>query len=192
MKGLIGKKVGMSQVFDSSGRITPVTYVYCEPSVVLGFKTCDVDGYDSVVLGYSSLGDKSKKNKKYRVVKEFRGDSEGFSLGDSVLVDSFSVGDFVSVEGVSKGKGFQGRVRLHNARVARKTHGTKAIRHGSSGSICITARSQKGLKMAGRMGFNKVTLKGREVLIVDADRSILAIKGSVPGAINSIVFLNKS
>jgi large subunit ribosomal protein L3 len=192
MKGLIGRKVGMSQVFNDSGKVVPITYIYCEPSVVLGFKTVDNDGYDAVVFGYSNLGGKAKKNKKFRIMKEFRGDTSGFSVGDKVSVDSFLVGDFITLVGVSKGKGFQGRVRLHNANVARKTHGTKAIRHGSSGSICITARSQKGLKMAGRMGVNKITLKNKGVVIVDAERSLLAVKGSVPGSINSIVFLNKS
>ncbi|HID92183.1 TPA: 50S ribosomal protein L3 [Candidatus Peregrinibacteria bacterium] len=193
MKGIIGKKMGMAQVFDENGRVIPVTYLSCEPNIVFDIKTVERDGYSSVVLGASPLGKRATKTKKFRTMKEFSGDvSADTVIGASVDVSIFEEGENVSVVGVSKGKGFQGRVRRHNTRVARKTHGTKAVRHGSSGSMCITARSQPGLTMAGRMGNDQVTLRSVEIVRVDAERSIIAVKGPVPGAVNSIVFLKKS
>ncbi len=192
MNGIIGKKMGMAQVFDENGKVIPVTYLLCEPNTVFGIKTVEKDGYSSIVLGAGALGKKATKTKKFRVLKEFSGEiSEEVVVGAAVDVSIFEVGEKVSLVGVSKGKGFQGRVRRFNARVARKTHGTKAIRHGSSGSMCITARSQPGLKMPGRMGNKQVTLRSVEVVRVDVDRSIIAIKGPVPGSTNSIVFLKK-
>ncbi len=192
MNGIIGKKMGMAQAFDEKGRSIPVTYIKCEKNTVYGIKTEEVDGYSAVVLGAGGLGSRATKTKKFKTIKEFSGDVSGVEKGASVDVSIFEKGERVTLVGVSKGKGFQGRVRRHNANVARKTHGTKAIRHGSSGSMCITARSQKGLKMSGRMGNDQVTLRGREIVVVDAERSIVAVKGPVPGAINSVVFLKKS
>ena len=192
MNGIIGKKMGMAQVFDEKGHAIPVTYIRCDANTVYDIKTLEKDGYEAVVLGAWDLGSRATKTKKFKTVKEFRGDVSGIERGVSVDVSIFEKGEKISLVGISKGKGFQGRVRRHNANVARKTHGTKAIRHGSSGSMCITARSQKGLKMAGRMGNDQVTLRGRELVVVDADRSIVAVKGPVPGAINSVVFLKKS
>ena len=193
MKGIIGKKMGMAQVFDENGRVIPVTYLSCEPNTVFDIKTVDRDGYSSLVLGANPLGKKETKTKKFKTLKEFSGDvASDVVIGSVIDASIFEAGEFVSVVGVSKGKGFQGRVRRHNSRVARKTHGTKAVRHGSSGSMCITARSQPGLTMAGRMGNDKVTLRSVEIVRVDAERSIIAVKGPVPGAINSIVFLKKS
>lgn len=192
MNGIIGKKMGMAQVFNENGKVVPVTYLACEPNTVFDIKTEERDGYSSVVLGAGDLGKRATKTKKFRTLKEFSGDvSSDVVIGSSVDVSIFKEGEKVSLVGTSKGKGFQGRVRKHNANVARKSHGTKAIRHGSSGSMCITARSQKGLKMAGRMGNDQVTLRSVEVVRVDAERSIVAVKGPVPGAVNSIVFLKK-
>ena len=192
MIGIIGKKMGMAQAFDEKGRSIPVTYIRCDANSVYDIKTVDRDGYDAVVLGAGDLGSRATKTKKFRTVKEFQGDISSTEKGSSVDVSIFEKGEKVTLVGTSKGKGFQGRVRRHNHNVARKTHGTKAIRHGSSGSMCITARSQKGLKMSGRMGNDQVTLRDRELVVVDADRGVVAVKGPVPGAINSIVFLKKS
>jgi len=189
MNGIIGRNVGMGQVFGEDGRLIPVTYVACGKNVVVDVKTQERDGYESLVLGFEDLGSRATNTKKYRVLKEFRGDASGASILDEVLVSGFTEGDVVSLQGKSKGKGFQGRVRKHNASIARKTHGTKYIRHGSTGSICITARSQKGLKMAGRMGNDQVTLHNREVISVDVANGLIALQGPVPGAINSVVFL---
>lgn len=192
MIGIIGKKLGMTQMFDENNRSIPVTYIRCEANTVFDIKTMDRDGYESVVLGAWDLGSRATKTKKFKTVKEFKGDISGSEKGSTVDVSIFEKGEKVSLVGTSKGKGFQGRVRRHNANVARKSHGTKAIRHGSSGSMCITARSQKGLKMSGRMGNDQVTLRDREIVMVDADRGLVAVKGPVPGAVNSIVFLKKS
>lgn len=192
MYGIIGRKMGMGQVFSETGKVIPVTYVKCEPSVVYGLKTAEKDGYDAVVLGYEDLGSRATKTRKYRVLKEFKGDVSSVEAGASVDVSLFAEGEKVTLVGVSKGKGFQGRVRRHGMHVARKSHGTKYIRHGSTGSIGITARVQKGIRMPGRMGCDQVTLHNREIIKVDADRKFVAVKGPVPGAINSVVFLKKS
>lgn len=192
MKGIIGRKIGMAQVFSENGKLVPVTYVRCEPNTVYDIKTDERDGYSSVVLGFESLGNAATKTRKYRVVREVRGSVDGAEKGAAVDVSIFEDGEKISLVGKSKGKGFQGRVRRHNARVARRTHGTKYIRHGSTGSICITGRSQKGLKMSGRMGNDQVTLHNREVVKVDAERNLVAVKGAVPGSINSVVLLKKA
>ncbi len=184
--------MGMGQIFADNGKLVPVTYVKCEPSVVCGFKTAEKDGYDAVVLGFEDLGSRATKTRKFRVVKEFKGGIDGVDEGASVNVSLFADGEKVTLVGVSKGKGFQGRVRRHGMHVARKSHGTKYIRHGSTGSIGITARVQKGIRMPGRMGCDQVTLHNREIIKVDADRNFVAIKGAVPGSVNSVVFLKKS
>lgn len=184
--------MGMGQVFAENGKLIPVTYVKCEPSVVCGLKTVEKDGYSAVVLGFEDLKAKATKTRKFRITKEFKGGIDGVEVGSLVDVSLFSEGEKATMIGVSKGKGFQGRVRRHGMHVARKTHGTKYIRHGSTGSIGITARVQKGIKMPGRMGCDQVTLHNREIIKVDAARNFVAVKGPVPGAINSVVFLKKS
>ena len=192
MIGIIGRKIGMAQTFSEKGKAVPVTYIQCGQNTVYDIKTQDRDGYSAVVLGFEPLEKRATKTKKYSTMREFKGEVSGIEKGNSVDVSIFESGEKVSLVGRSKGKGFQGRVRKHNARVARKTHGTKYIRHGSTGSACITGRSQKGLKMAGRMGNDQVTLHKREIVTVDAGRGLVAIKGGVPGAINSVVFLKKA
>ncbi len=191
MSGIIGRKMGMAQVFSSEGNLIPVTYIKCEPNTVYDVKTEERDGYSSVVLGFEDLGKKATKTRKFRVLREVRGETS-LEKGAAVDASVFEEGDSISLVGTSKGKGFQGRVRRHGMHVARKTHGTKYIRHGSSGSMCITARSQKGLRMSGRMGVDQVTLHKRKVVVVDAARNLIAIKGAVPGSINSVVLLKKA
>ena len=190
MSGIIGRKMGMAQIFSENGDVVPVTYIKCKPNTVYDVKTEERDGYSSLVLGFEPLGKKETKTRKFRVLREIKGE---VSLEKGALIDAsiFEEGERVSLVGTSKGKGFQGRVRRHGMHVARKTHGTKYIRHGSSGSMCITARSQKGLRMSGRMGVDQVTLHKKEIVKVDADRNIIAIKGAVPGSINSVVILKK-
>ena len=191
MSGIIGRKMGMAQVFAENGNLVPVTYIKCEPNTVYDVKTEERDGYSSLVLGFEALGKRETKTKKFRVVREVRGETS-LEKGASVDASVFEEGEKVSLVGTSKGKGFQGRVRRHGMHVARKTHGTKYIRHGSSGSMCITARSQKGLRMSGQMGVDQVTLHKKEVVKVDAERNVIAIKGAVPGSINSVVLLKKA
>ncbi len=183
--------MGMAQVFSAEGNLIPVTYIKCEPNMVCDVKTEERDGYSSLVLGFEPLGKRETKTKKFRVVREVRGETS-LEKGASVDASVFEEGEKVSLVGTSKGKGFQGRVRRHGMHVARKTHGTKYIRHGSSGSMCITARSQKGLRMSGRMGVDQVTLHKKEVIKVDTERNVIAIKGAVPGSINSVVLLKKA
>jgi len=192
VNGIIGRKLGMAQTFGKKGEVVPVTYLRCEPNTVHDLKTLDRDGYESVVLAAEDLGNKATKNKKYRVIKEFLGNVTGVEKGAEVTVALFEAEEQVTIVGISKGKGFQGRVRRHNARVIRRTHGTKYGRHGSTGSISITARSQPGIKMPGRMGGDQITLHNREVIVVDVLRNLIAVKGPVPGAVNSLVYLKKS
>ncbi len=192
VNGIIGRKIGMAQTFGKNGEVLPVTYLRCEPNTVHDLKTLDRDGYESVVLAFEDLGKKATKNKKYRVIKEFPGHPAGVEKGVEVNVGVFEPEEKITIVGISKGKGFQGRVRRHNCHVARRTHGTKYGRHGSSGSIAITARSQPGIKMPGRMGSDQITLHKREVVVVDKERNLIAVKGPVPGAVNSLVYLKKS
>lgn len=189
MPGCIGRKLGMSQIITAEGDIVPVTYVVCEPNTVCRKKTAEKDGYEAYVLGYDLLK-KPRKTKRFRVQKEFAF-SEDLEIESAVKVDIFAKDELVTVRGVSKGKGFQGRVRRHNARVARQTHGTKYTRHGSTGNCAMPGRVQKGTKMPGRMGGDTITLKKRPIVMVDPERNLLAIKGSLPGAINSHIIIEK-
>ncbi len=190
MIGILGKKLGMSQLITEEGHMVPVTYLVCEPNTVHQKKTEDKDGYSAVVLGAGPLK-KPTKTKKFKKLKEFKCDEGEYKEKDKIKVDIFEPSDLVRICGVSKGKGFQGRVRRHNARVSRRTHGTKYTRHGSTGQCAMPGRTKKGTKMPGRMGCDTVTLRNRPIMMVDVKRNILAIKGSVPGAINSLVVIEK-
>lgn len=187
---LILKKIGMSQVFTDDGVLIPVTYLFCENNLVTQIKTLDKDGVDAVVLS-SFKRKKATKNRNFYKTKQFNGNSN-FSKGDLLSVDIFSEGEKVKLTGISKGKGFQGPVKRHNFSVARKTHGTKEPRHGSTGACTMPGRTKPGLKMAGRMGNDKVTIRDVEVVLVEKNINIIAVKGSVPGAINSFVTISKS
>lgn len=189
MLGIIGKKVGMAQLFLEDGNIVPVTYISCEPNTVHQVKSNEKDGIDALVLGAEKLK-KEKKTKKFKILKEISGSVEA-KKGDEVTVKIFEDGENVTVVGVSKGKGFQGPVRRHNFRVARRTHGTKDPRHGSTGACAMPGRSKPGIKMAGRMGNDKTTLRDKTIVRVDSDKNLIAIKGPVPGAKNSFVLLKK-
>ena len=181
----------MAQVIIENGTIVPVTYLSCTPNIVHSIKTIDKDGYDAVVLGAIDRGVRATKTKKFQRVREFRGSVDGVEKGGEVSVSIFSPEEEVIIIGVSKGKGFQGRVRRHNISMLKKTHGTKFRRHGAIGGISITARLQKGVKLPGRMGGDQVTLKNQQIVRVDEKRSLLAIKGAVPGAVNSFVIIKK-
>ena len=179
----------MAQIFQENGDMVPVTYLLCEPNTVYHVKTKEKDGNDAVVLGAEKLK-KERKTKKFRILRELPSTGEE-KRGDTVTVDIFEDGEKVTVVGTSKGKGFQGPVKRHNFRVARRTHGTKEPRHGSTGACAMPGRTKPGLKMAGRMGNAKVTLRDRHIIKVDAERNLIAVKGPVPGAINSFVLLKK-
>lgn len=189
VQGILGQKVGMAQLYNEQGSVVPVTYLYCPPNEVMQVKTTETDDTVGLVLGVSARKNPTK-TKKYRFVKQITG-AEGVERGSMIDLSQFTAGDIVNLTGTSKGKGFQGQVRRHNFRVARRTHGTKDPRHGSTNNTSITARQQKGLKMAGRMGNDQVTLRKCEIVAVDTERHLIAIKGPVPGARSSFVVIRK-
>jgi large subunit ribosomal protein L3 len=203
MLGLIGKKLGMTQVFDDSGNIVPVTAVEIEPNYVLGERTEGKHGYNAVIL--ATLKAKKKRVKKpvagqfpegiepTRLMVEFRDYELECKVGDSLGPDVFEGVSFVDVQGASKGKGYQGVVKRHGFRGGRKTHGSKFHRtHGSTGMAASPSRVFKGTKMAGRMGGQRVTAQNLNLLAVDKERNLLLIKGSIPGTRNSVVIVKKA
>lgn len=204
MPGIIGKKVGMTSIFSAEGKALPCTIIEAGPCVVTQVKTTEKDGYESVQLGYgirkekntpkALLGHFKKANTspKMRLV-EFSG-FEGVSLGDEVSAVLFEEGEFVDVNGTSKGKGFQGVVRRHNfGGVGQATHGqhNRLRAPGSIGACSYPARVFKGMRMAGQMGNKRVNQSNLQILKVIADRNIIIVKGSIPGAKGSTVTIKK-
>jgi large subunit ribosomal protein L3 len=204
MPGIIGKKVGMTSIYSAEGKALPCTIIEAGPCVVTQVKTTEKDGYESVQLGYgvrkekntpkALLGHFKKANTapKMKLV-EFSG-FEGVSLGDEVFATLFEEGEFVDVNGTSKGKGFQGVVRRHNfGGVGQATHGqhNRLRAPGSIGACSYPARVFKGMRMAGQMGNKRVNQPNLEILKVIADRNIIIVKGSIPGAKGSTVTIKK-
>ena len=204
MSGLIGKKIGMTREFYKTGQNLPCTVIEAGPCVVTQVKTDEVDGYCAVQLGFNDKNEKhttnaeaghfkkSKTDPKSRLA-EFKGFSE-LNLGDTVDVNIFSEGEFVDVSGTSKGKGFQGVVKRHGfAGVGQATHGqhNRLRAPGSIGAASYPARVFKGMKMAGRMGNEKITVQNLKVLKVVSDQNLLVLKGCVPGHKNSYVIIRK-
>ena len=175
-KGIIGKKIGMTQIFDESGKVIPVTVVEAGPCVVVQKKT--VENFDKADVACKST------------LKEFRfEDCDSLNVGDIVKADSFSVGDSVDVIGTSKGKGYAGAIKRHNQHVLRATHGTGPVSRqpGSMGACSSPSRIYKGKGMAGHMGVERVTVQNLEVVKIDAENNLIAIKGAVPGPKGGIV-----
>ena len=205
MPGLIGKKIGMTNIFSDEGKSIPCTILEVGPCKVTQIKTEDNDGYNAIQLGYSekkesrvskaALGHFKKANSSpLKKLVEFVSDFEKVSLGDVINVDLFEKGDYVSVSGTSKGKGFQGVVKRHNFRgVGDATHGqhNRLRAPGSIGAASYPARVFKGMRMAGQMGNAKVTVDNLEVLKVLADKNMIVVKGAVPGAKNSYITIEK-
>src|ERR1700712_690647 len=205
MKSIIGKKVGMTSIFDSNGRQTAVTIIEAGPCVVTQKKTVDTDGYNAVQIAFGDKKEKhtllSEKNhfakasttaKKF--VKEIRDSETDKNIGDTISVDIFSEGDKVNVVGTTKGKGFQGVVKRHGFHgVGGQSHGQhdRSRAPGSLGNSSDAARVMKGMRMAGRMGSDRVKMKGLKVVKIFADKNYILISGSVPGHINSIVYILK-
>ena len=205
MSGLIGKKIGMTSIFDANGKNMPCTVLEVGPCVVTQVRTEEVDGYSALQLGFDDKTEKSATKadlghaKKAgtsvkRKVAEFRGFDEEYKLGDSITVDHFAEGEFVDVSGTSKGKGFQGVVKRHGfAGVGQATHGqhNRLRAPGSIGAASYPARVFKGMKMAGRMGTDTVKVQNLRVLKVVTDKNLLVVKGCIPGAKNAYVTIQK-
>lgn len=202
MSGLIGKKVGMTSIFDENGKNIPCTVIEAGPCVVTQVRTKEVDGYEALQVGFD---DKKTVNKAAeghakkagsvakRKVVEFKGFEEDFKLGDAITVEHFKEGEFVDIAGTSKGKGFQGVVKRHGFRGSSRTHGQQSMLRapGSVGAASYPARVFKGMKMGGQMGGDQVKIENLRVLKVVTDKNLLVVKGCVPGHKNSYVIISK-
>jgi large subunit ribosomal protein L3 len=200
MKGIVGKKLGMTRVFDAeTGVVTPVTVIEAAPCPVVQVKTADAHGYDAVQIAYDEVAERKLTKPKaghlkkhdvdgaYRHLLELRGQSE-LIVGENVTVEAFQPGEKIKVTGVSHGKGFAGTIKRHNFHRGPKTHGSHNIRKpGSIGASATPSRVFKGMKMAGRMGGKRVTQVGLVIHEIDAERNLLLVKGAVPGPTNGFV-----
>lgn len=204
--GLIGRKVGMTQVFQDDGTMVAVSVLAIEPNTVTRLRTTDRDGYTAVQVGTDGdrkltkpragqLKDLPKDAPRPATLREFRVDGvDEYSLGQTLSVgDVFAVGDFVDVTGVSKGKGFAGQIKRHNFRRGPKSHGSDHHREpGSIGPGTTPGRVYKGLRMAGHMGDERVTIKKLRVVRTDPERNLLLVKGTLPGARGSLILVKKA
>ena len=204
-KGLIGKKIGMTQIFDESGKVIPVTVIEAGPCVVAQVKTEETDGYTAVQLGFGDIKEK-KLNKptkghftKVNVtpkkhLREFRLDSvEGITVGQELKADIFSAGDKLDIQGTSKGKGFQGVIKRHGQSRGPMGHGSMYHRRpGSMGPTSTPGRVFKGKRLPGHMGAQTISIQNLEVVRVDLDKNVILVKGSVPGAKGAILKLKSS
>ncbi len=202
-RALIGKKIGMTQIFDEAGNVVPVTVVEAGPCAVVTKKTVENDGYAAVQLGFGDL--KPNKVKKpiaghfakndvapKKVLKEFRfDDTDAYTIGDIVKADTFEAGNKIDVTGTSKGKGTAGVIKRWNFHRLKETHGTGPnVRHGGSIGMCSSpSRVFKGKKMNGRLGAEKVTVQNLTVVKVDVENNLIAIKGAIPGPNKGIVVI---
>ena len=204
-KGIIGKKIGMTQIFDEVGNVIPVTVIEAGPCVVAQKKTAEKDGYDAVQLGFMDVKEKhlTKPEKGHfekagvapkKHLKEFRlDDCSALNTGDIISVDTFAAGDKVDVTGITKGHGYTGAIKRWNLHKLRMTHGVGPV-HRQSGSMGVIdpARIFKNKKMAGQWGNEQVTVLNLKVVKIDSEKNLIAIKGAIPGAKNGIVFIRDS
>jgi large subunit ribosomal protein L3 len=203
MSGLIGRKIGMTSIFDANGKNMPCTVIEVGPCVVTQVRTLEVDGYEALQLGFDDKKTATKAAEGHakkagtvakRKVAEFQGFDEEYKLGDTITVEHFEEGEFVDVAGTSKGKGFQGVVKRHGfAGVGQATHGqhNRLRAPGSIGAASYPARVFKGMKMAGQMGNEKVKVQNLRVLKVVAEKNLLVVKGCVPGHKNAYLTIQK-
>jgi len=202
IEGIIGKKLGMTQIFTGNGKAEAVTAIKAGPCTVIQVKTKDKEGYNAVQLGFGEakrLNSPQKGHLKglgeFKYLREFRvSDSEAIEVGETVDVSLFKTGDRVDITGVSKGKGFAGVVKRHHFAGGPKTHG-QSDRHRAPGSIGATTspgRVFKGMRMAGHMGDSRVTVRHLEVFEADPDRNLLLVKGALPGGRNGLLLIRKS
>lgn len=205
-KGIVGKKLGMTQLFDANGNVVPVTVVEAGPCMVSQIKTNENDGYEAVQVGFGDLK-ASKVNKPQKghfakgdvapkkVLREFRFDDiSALNVGDIIKADTFAEGDKVDVTGTSKGKGYAGVIKRWNFSRLKMSHGTGPVaRHGGSIGACSSpSRVFKGKKMAGHLGNERVTVQNLDIVKVDAENNIIAIKGAIPGPKGGIVVIRDS
>ncbi len=205
-KGIIGKKVGMTQIFDEKGNVVPVTVIEAGPCVVVQKKTAENDGYTAVQLGFGDV--KAQKVNKpmkghfdkadvapKKALREFRfEDCDAYNVGDIVKADTFANGDAVDVVGVSKGKGYAGAIKRWNHSRLKESHGTGPVaRHaGSLGACSSPSRVYKGMKGAGHLGAERVTVQNLKVVKVDAENNLIAVRGAVPGPRGGLVLISDS
>ena len=204
-KGIIGRKIGMTQIFDEVGNVIPVTVIEAGPCVVAQKKTAENDGYDAVQLGFMEVKEKhmTKAEKGHfekagvafkKHLKEFRlEDCSALNVGDVIAADTFAEGDKVDITGMTKGRGYTGAIKRWNLHKLQATHGVGPI-HRQSGSMGVIdpARIFKNKKMAGQYGNEQVTILNLKVVKIDAEKNIIAVKGAIPGAKNGIVFIRDS
>ena len=202
---ILGKKLGMTSLYTEDGEQIPCTVILAGPCPVTQVKTKENDGYEAVQIGYEEVAEKALNKPEIghlqkagvqpvRTLREFRGLAKEFNLGDNLTVDQFSAGDKVKISGTSKGKGFQGVVKRHHfSGVGMTTHGqSDRQRHpGSIGSSSYPSRVLKGLRMAGRMGGKKVSVRNVEIVDVLADKNILLVRGGIPGCTNALIEIIK-
>ena len=204
-KGIIGKKIGMTQIFDETGNMIPVTVIAAGPCVVAQKKTAEKDGYDAVQLGFQDVKEKhlTKAEKGHfekagvafkKYLKEFRlEDCSSINVGDMITADTFAAGDKVDVTGITKGRGYTGAIKRWNLHKLRMTHGVGPV-HRQSGSMGVIdpARIFKNKKMAGQYGNEQVTVLNLKVVKIDSEKNLIAVKGAIPGAKDGIVFIRDS
>lgn len=202
MKAIIGKKLGMTQIFTEDGKAIPVTVVEAGPCCVIQVKTLERDGYEAIKVGFSEIRKeklltkpmagifKKAGVKPFKVIKEFKMD--GFKVGDFITASIFAKGDIVKVSGVSKGKGYQGVVKRHHFAGGPATHGSMFYRApGSIGASSFPSRVWRGMRMAGHMGSERVTVRNLTIIDVKPEQNIILIKGAVPGGVNSYIEIIK-
>ena len=204
MKGILGKKIGMTQVFANDGKLIPVTVVSVEPNVVMQIKTKETDGYEAIQLGFttkkekhstkSEMGHAKKANAApKRFLKEIKGvEVSGYELGQEIKCDIFEAGEIVDVTGTSKGKGFQGVIKRHNQSRGPMGHGSQYHRGVGSMGTLRPMRVFKGKKLPGHMGHETVTIQNLEIVAVDAVENVILVKGNIPGPKNSFVIIKTS
>ena len=203
-KAIIGKKIGMTQIFDETGKVVPVTVIEAGPCVVAQVKTTETDGYNAIQLGFGDVKESKLNNpekghfKKANVafkkhLREFRMDSIEVKVGDEIKADTFVAGDKVDIQGTSKGKGFQGVIKRHGQSRGPMGHGSMYHRRpGSMGPTSTPGRVFKGKKLPGHMGVETVTIQNLDVVRVDLDKNVILVKGSVPGAKGAILKIKTS
>ena len=204
MKGILGKKLGMTQIFTEEGIVVPVTVVEAGPNVVTQVKTTENDGYTAIQVGFQDAKEKSlnKPQKGHlaaanvlkKHLKEFRVDAvEEFTVGQEIKADLFAAGEKIDVTGTSKGKGFQGPIKRHGQSRGPESHGSRYHRRpGSMGACSFPGRVFKNKKLAGHMGSVKVTVQNLEVVRVDADKNLILVKGAIPGPKGSMVTIKEA